>query len=67
MGRLRGSTDPDSGSERAAGTAEESMAAGSPRKARETVVGRWNRVPHATPSPAGTGESCGSRRRHAGP
>ena len=47
----------------AAGSTE----AGSPKRARETAAARWSRVPRATPSPAGTGVSYGSRHRHAGP
>lgn len=66
-GRSRGSTGPGSGSERAAGTAAGSTEAGSPTRAHETAAARWSRVPRAIPSPAGTGASCGSRHRHAGP
>lgn len=66
-GRSRGSTGPGFGSERAAGTAAGSMEAGSPTRARETAAARWSKVPRATPSPAGTGASCGSRHRHGGP
>lgn len=66
-GRSRGSTGPGSGSEQAAGRAVGSTEAGSPMWAHETRAVRWSRVPRETPSPAGTGGSCGSRHRHAGP
>lgn len=66
-GRWRGSTGPGSGSERVAGTAAESTEAGSPTRAHETAAARWSRARHATRNPAGTGASCGSRHRHAGP
>lgn len=66
-GRWRGSTGPGSGSERVAGTAAGSTEAGSPTRAHETAAARWSRAPRERRSPAGTGASCGSRHRHAGP
>lgn len=67
MGRSRASMGPGSGSARAAGTVAENTEAGSPKRARGTVEARWSRVMRATPSPAVTGASRGSRRRHVGP
>lgn len=66
-GRSRGSTGPGSGSERAADTVAGNTEAGSPMRVRETTAARWSKDPRATQSPAGTGASCGSRHRHAGP
>ena len=43
------------------------MEAGSPMMVRGTAVAHWNMVLRATPTPAGTGASCGSAPRHAGP